>query len=202
MTERREWEEWWDADAPENFRRYDKAMAKSHETNKAIAREIAKVGGTVLDVGCATGITYEYIKKIGVKYTGLDFTKKFLKRAREINPEIDVRHGSAFDIPFKDKSFDTVFCKSLLEHQHPDEYHLIVREMARVAKKQVILAFFKNPRAVRKIIFTKKERLYSNIYSKKEIVALIKALDGFKKLDTVEGLGKRKDALYIVNLGG
>ncbi|GAH37564.1 unnamed protein product, partial [marine sediment metagenome] len=140
--EKRKWEEWWDAEAPANFRRHKDALNKSHETNKVIAREVARVGGCVLDVGCATGITYEYIKPTGVGYAGIDYTEKFLRQARKLNPEIDVRLGSAFSLPFSDRSFDTVFCKSVLEHQHPMEYPKIVREMARVAKKQVIIAFF------------------------------------------------------------
>lgn len=201
MGERRQWEEWWDAEAPVNFRRHDSAMRKSHETNKVIAGAVAEVGGSVLDVGCATGITYEYIKPTGVKYTGVDFTKKFLVQAKKLNPEINVRFGSAFDIPFPNGSFSTVFCKAVLEHQHPDDYPKIIREMFRVAEKQVIIGFFMAPRGKTTILLTKKEGLYANRYGKKEVVALIESLDGFKKLRIIEDLGPRRDAVYIVTLG-
>jgi len=196
----RKWEEWWTKEAPANFRRFPASLAKSHETNKVIAREVAKIGGTVLDVGCATGITYEYIKPTGVKYTGFDFTEKFLTQARKLNPEIDVGHGSAFNLPFEDNSFDTSFCKAVLEHQHPKEYHLIVRELVRVAKKQVILAFFHRPRDTEIIRFVEEEQLYSNTYKKDDVIALIKSLNGFKKLEIVENLGSRKDAVYILDI--
>jgi len=201
MGEKRTWEEWWDETAPINFRRHDSAMNKSHETNKVIAGAVAEVGGSVLDVGCATGITYEYIKPTGVKYTGLDFTKKFLVQAKKLNPEIDVRFGSAFDLPFPVGSFSTVFCKAVLEHQHPDEYPKIVREMARVAERQVIIGFFMAPRGKTAILLTDKEGLYANRYSKQEVIALLESLDGFKNLKIVEGLGSRRDAVYIVTLG-
>lgn len=201
MGEKRPWEEWWDETAPVSFRRHSSAMNKSHETNKEIARAVAEVGGSVLDVGCATGITYEYIKPTGVAYIGVDFTEKFLVQARKLNPEINVRFGSAFDLPFSDGSFSTVFCKAVLEHQHPDDYPKIVREMARVAEKQVIIGFFMAPRAKRTILLTKKEGLYANRYSKEEIIALLESLDGFKSLRIVEGLGPRRDAVYVVTLG-
>ena len=199
MFTRRKWEIWWDTEAPRNFRRHSKALTKSHITNKVIAREVVKVGGTVLDVGCATGITYEYIKPTGLKYTGVDFTEKFLTQARKLNPEIDVRYGSAFNIPFEDKSFDTVFCKAVLEHQHPDEYHLIVRDMVRVARRQVILAFFHRPRK-REVIRYTKENLYSNTYKKSDVIDLIKSLKGFKRLRIIENLGPRKDVVYILDI--
>lgn len=201
MSKRRSWEKWWDAEAPVNFRRHDSAMRKSHETNKEITRAVAGVGGSVLDVGCATGITYEYIKSTGVEYVGVDFTEKFLVRARELNPEIDVRFGSAFDLPFPDGSFSTVFCKAVLEHQHPDDYPKIVREMARVAEKQIIIGFFMAPGGKTAILLTKKEGLYANRYGKKGVVDLIEGLDGFKGLRIVEGLGPRRDAVYVVTLG-
>lgn len=197
--EKRKWEEWWDAEAPANFRRHKDALKKSHETNKVIAREVARVGGCVLDVGCATGITCEYIKPTGVRYAGIDYTEKFLRQARKLNPEIDVRLGSAFSLPFSDRSFDTVFCKSVLEHQHPMEYPKIVREMARVAKKQVIIAFFMAPGGER-ILLTKKEGLYANRYSKNEMISLIESLNGFRSLRMIERLGSRKDAVFIVTL--
>ena len=202
MTEKREWEEWWDAVAPINFRRHESAMNKSHETNKAITRAVADVGGSVLDVGCATGITYEYIKPIGVKYVGVDFTEKFLVQARKLNPEIDVRLGSAFNLPFQDNSFSTVFCKAVLEHQHPKEYPKIVREMSRIARNQVIIGFFMAPRGKTSILLTEKEGLYANRYSKKEIIDLIKSLKGFRDLNIIEGLGSRRDAVYTITLEG
>lgn len=201
MSKKRSWEIWWDAEAPSNFRRHDSAMRKSHETNKMIAKAMADVGGSVLDVGCATGITYEYFKPIGIKYVGVDFTKKFLIQARKLNPEIDVRYGSAFKLPFPDNSFSTVFCKALLEHQHPAEYPKIVKEMARVAKKQIIIGFFMAPGAERHILLTKKEGLYANRYSKKEVADLAKNLKGFKDLRIIEKLGPRRDAVYIIVLG-
>lgn len=201
MTEKRKWEEWWDAKAPENFRRHKVAMDKSHETNKEIAKAVAEVGGSVLDVGCATGITYEYIKPTNVQYFGIDFTRKFLVQARKLNPEIAVMHGSAFNLPFSDDFFTTVFCKAVLEHQHPDDYPKIVREMVRVAEKQIIIGFFMAPRGRTTILLTKGEGLYANRYSKKEVMTLIESLNGFKKLRIIEGLGSRQDAVYIITLG-
>lgn len=196
----REWEVWWDAKAPVSFLRHSSDLRKSHETHKTIAENVQLVGGSVLDVGCATGITYEYIKKSEVRYVGVDFTRKFLREARRLNPEIDVRYGSAFNLLFPDKSFDTVFCNALLEHQHPKEYPKIVKEMFRVAKKQVIIGFFMAPRGKTSVLLTKKECLYANQYSKKEIVELLKSFNKFKSLRIIENLGPRRDAVYVIDL--
>lgn len=101
------------------------------------------VGPRVLDVGCASCIMYPLLP--GMQYVGLDFTKKFLEHAEKLYPEIKVHHGSVLSLPFPSRSFDTVFCKSLLEHIHPDDWPKALSEMLRVASKQLAIGFFRPP---------------------------------------------------------
>ena len=87
----------------------------------------------LLDVGCGNGFfTYYFHKK---SFTvGMDFSQYMLS----INPCPIKVHGSALKLPFKDKSFDIVFCSNLLHHlQDP---FVAVMEMARVSESYVILS--------------------------------------------------------------
>lgn len=88
---------------------------------------------TLLDVGCGNGyFTYHLAKLCDV--TGLDFSEQMLK----INPHHKLIQGDAESLPFKDNSFDIVFCSNLLHHlKNPQT---AVREMWRVAKNYVILS--------------------------------------------------------------
>ena len=124
-----------------------------------------------------------------------------MDRAKELYPEINVEYGSAFDIPFSSKSFDSVFCKAVLEHQHPEEYPQIVYEMCRVAKTQLLLVFFLSPTKKRKI--NNPGSYWHNIYSKDEIIDVCLSLYRCQSLQVIEGLGVDKDhAVYLVKLDG
>jgi len=200
MMKRRQWETWWDT-APETFPRDEGDMKRSHETHKLIAKLTAQVGGNVLDVGCASGLTYDYIKKTGVEYTGIDFEKKFLAHAREMHPEINVKHINAFNLPFADKSFKTVFCKSVLEHQHPDEYLEILSQMIRVAEKQVLIIWFNPPRDGKPVIqLYDGDKLYSNRYDRREVVGFIRKHKRFEKLRVIKNVGSYPHEVYVISL--
>ena len=83
--------------------------------------------GRLLDVGCGNK-PFLYVFKDKVKgHFGID-----LPSTRHINPEIDA-FASGDDIPFKDKSFDTILTTSVLEHVK--EPQKMFDEMYRVLKK-------------------------------------------------------------------
>lgn len=48
--------------------------------------------------------------------------------------------GSGFCLPFKDNSFDNVMCVDTLEHIQNDKRKLFVQELARVARKKLVIA--------------------------------------------------------------
>ncbi len=95
---------------------------------------------TVLDVGCGEGFTLMRLreKKIGEALTGIDFLERAIKIGKELHPELKLRTGSIYEIPFKDKSFDLVICNEVLEHIDDPEKGLA--ELARVTKEYCLIS--------------------------------------------------------------
>jgi len=154
----RPWEEYWSKNMKnkKNFLRNDGQL--SHPSRVLIS-EYASKFDTVLECGCATAIDYPFHMNHGTKYTGIDITENFIISSKEHNPGIDTRVASMLDLPFKDCSYDTVYCRAVLEHIHPLEWPLGVKEMWRVCDKQMILGIF-NWRSNRSkpITFGKREK--------------------------------------------
>lgn len=138
MAERRSWEDWWEREAEADFLRWP--GAENQPRRVRMCNEAAKVGGSVLEVGCATGIDYPRLKRLGLKYTGIDVTSKFISRAKELYPEIDVRVANVLDLPFADDSFDVVYANDVVQHLDPKEYPKALREMWRVAQKLLLVS--------------------------------------------------------------
>lgn len=57
-----------------------------------------------------------------------------------------MRIGTALALEFGDRSFDTVYCRALLEHMEPADRMDAVREMWRVADKLLIVCLYQSPR--------------------------------------------------------
>jgi ubiquinone/menaquinone biosynthesis C-methylase UbiE len=186
----RKWERWW-MNVPESYMLVE--VQRTHPIRSLMAEE-AKIGESVLDVACGQCISYPFFKIAGLKYVGLDFTKKFIDASREIYPEIELHEASVLDIPFPDASFDTVCCKDLLEHLDPEDVSIAIREMWRVTKLKLMIAFFippwDNPTAIQ-LIDTSYGPGYHNQYNKHEIMTIIKDL---KDLDEVDIQWVRSDA--------
>jgi SAM-dependent methyltransferase len=87
----------------------------------------------VLDVGCGNGFFTYYLSELA--YTvGIDYSKYMLS----INPCDPLVQGSALLLPFKENSFDLVFCSNLLHHTN--DPISVVKEMRRVSKEFVVLS--------------------------------------------------------------
>lgn len=110
-------------------------------------RELLRPGESVLDIGCQTGVEYQGIAEHGppVRYTGVELSPAAVRMAQRYFPDAtfhvgDVQQGLDLD----DKSFDTVFCRHLLEHL--SDIDRAIPEMVRVARERIIIVFFIAPR--------------------------------------------------------
>ncbi len=74
-------------------------------------------GKKVLDIGCRWGhITYDIAKK-GNEVIGIDFVPEFIEEAKKIHGDkVKFMVMDAYDLKFKDKSFDAVFLGETFEH--------------------------------------------------------------------------------------
>src|SRR4029079_15520344 len=52
-------------------------------------------------------------------------------------PQFNVLHGTAFDLPFRDRMFDLVFTSGVLIHIAPDSLGRALDEMHRVARRWI-----------------------------------------------------------------
>ena len=91
---------------------------------------------SILDCGCGIALDYEHYKDNGIRYVGVDITPKFLEVAKKRGAT--TRQGSILDLPFKDKSFDAVYCKDVLMHLLFNDWKRALNEMVRVSRKYVL----------------------------------------------------------------
>ena len=110
---------------------YDHAWSLLFEVIKRVR------GDSLLDVGCGTGIAASIIASVypKLKVVGMEPNDN----AREIWKArgVEVKVGSATDIPFEADSFDTVFSSHVVEHIEDDKK--AVSEILRVARRRAII---------------------------------------------------------------
>ncbi len=91
----------------------------------------------VLEIGCGTGCFTEFISKYtqNVDFYGLDRDNNFIKQAKRVKGDNRVHYicCSAYDLPFKDNEFDTVF--SFTFFNCVEDPYTSIKELKRAAKK-------------------------------------------------------------------
>ncbi|MFH1551826.1 MAG: class I SAM-dependent methyltransferase [bacterium] len=95
-------------------------------------------GKKILDFGCGTGIYAKLLTRKGAKVKGFDISKEMVKIAKEENPKLDLKIGSGYKIPFKEK-FDVVLA-SLVMHYLSD-WDKVFNQVGKVLKKNGIFIF-------------------------------------------------------------
>ena len=88
-------------------------------------------GKKILDLGCGTGIYAKILTKKGAIVKGFDISPAMIKIAKIANPNLDLKVGSAYKIPFNEK-FDIVLA-SLVVH-YLDDWNKMFKEVTRVLK--------------------------------------------------------------------
>jgi 2-polyprenyl-6-hydroxyphenyl methylase / 3-demethylubiquinone-9 3-methyltransferase len=93
-------------------------------------------GQAALEVGCGGGILSEEIARLGFAVTGIDPAAPSLQlaasHAQAGGLRISYEQGSGEAIPYRDDSFDIVFCCDVLEHVR--DVPKVIAEISRVLK--------------------------------------------------------------------
>lgn len=188
---------------PPDFLR-EKYLKEPNPQYHEITEIISKIGGTALDIGCASCIMYPLLKNKGIDYTGMDITEKFLEHARKLHPELKTCKGSILDIPFPPQSFDTVFCKSLMLHLNPKDMPLAISEMMRIASRYAIIGFRRTPEKNLSQLVRYKDKggCFYVTYRREDVEKTIKSNKRFKSLKVQPSKSWRgtAGAIYIIEL--
>lgn len=78
--------------------------------------DYSRKGAKVLDLGCGNGRLFEALKEKQVDYTGVDNSKELLKIAQQKYPQANFQLVNGISLPFKDKTFDIIYCVAVLHH--------------------------------------------------------------------------------------
>ena len=121
---------------------YDRYMGRYSRQLSAQMADLAGVrpGQRVLDVGCGPGaLTAELVTRLGADaVAAVDPSESFVAATRERHPGVDVRHASAEELPFADRSFDGAIAQ-LVVHFMADPVAGLA-EMARVTRRDGVVA--------------------------------------------------------------
>lgn len=114
---------------------------------EAVYRLVARTNPiTVLDAGCGEGYVanYMYQRNQALCITGIDNSIEAVKFAEShYGHAAEFQVGSLLQLPFADKTFDTVVCTQVLEHI--DEHEVAIGELKRVARNYVVVTVPNEP---------------------------------------------------------
>ncbi len=92
----------------------------------------------ILEVGANVGNQLLSLQKMGFKdLHGIEINEYAIERSKARTNNINIIHGSAFDIPFKDDHFDMVFTSGVLIHISPSDIHKALNEIHRCSKEYI-----------------------------------------------------------------
>jgi len=110
--------------------------------NRSFMQELEDMcrGKSVLELGCGQGFMLEMTRLWGAgRQFGIDASDSMLYFARMKFKDTPYVKGDCSSLPFRDNSFDVVFCVSLLHHLLPATRKRTLEEALRVGKRFIIL---------------------------------------------------------------
>ncbi len=126
-------------------------MGDAHTLKSTLFREIAAARlreFSLLDVGAGSGellrVAAAWARETGRKMSGVGLelnersSAAILEESREF-PEITSVRGDALKLPFADADFDYVICSLFTHHFVEEQVVQILREMKRVARRNIIV---------------------------------------------------------------
>ena len=95
-------------------------------------------GRLVLDVGGGTGNLVPYLSP-GTRYVCLDNDAMKIHRLLSVRPDAAAVVGDATRLPFGDQSIDISVCVAVTHHLDNEALTVLVDELARVTREQVVV---------------------------------------------------------------
>jgi len=124
---------------------FDKAYTKTANRGEPALRKFQELINknnleikNVIDVGCAWGRTLRYWKKMGVKATGVDVSKKVVLKNKRKGYECHLASATDLSI-FKDKKFDLYMATDVYEHLRTEDLSCAIEEAKRITKKYFLI---------------------------------------------------------------
>jgi len=124
-----------------NRKDYDKLALLYQEKRSQLTPDIlylkkfAGKGDKILDLGCGYGRLNEIFKDLDIDYVGTDLSVSQIKLARETYPDKKFKTSKILSQPFKDDTFDKVFCLSVIHHIPSTDFKIkFLREIKRILK--------------------------------------------------------------------
>ena len=109
---------------------YGMGAARFRASSSALAD--LPLRSTLLDVGCGRGEMLDFAHRLGFEVRGCEVVPALIDNQRVI-------FGEAHALPFGADSFDVVTLWDVIEHLRPDDTAQVLAELARVARKHVLI---------------------------------------------------------------
>jgi SAM-dependent methyltransferase len=100
-----------------------------------------KAGGTLLDVGCGTGVRTHSLARRGMRVDGIDFSTRQLALAQSLAQQQGLSGMEFFqrdlvrdDWSGRQRQYDSVFINALLHHLTPEELDLVFQRLRACVK--------------------------------------------------------------------
>lgn len=96
---------------------------------------------TVLDAGTGNGALVRLMRDHGKSAWGIELSRAVLeKECPDMLAKGYVEPGILTNLPYEDNTFDLVFSADVLEHIHPEEADMVVKELIRVSRRHIFLS--------------------------------------------------------------
>lgn len=96
-------------------------------------------GKKVLDAGCGAGRDVAYLSEDGLDVIGIDISEGILEEAKKRYPKLKFKPMDFYNMKFKDKSFDGIWCMAGLIHTDRNDIPKVLKEFSRVLNENGIL---------------------------------------------------------------
>lgn len=103
----------------------------------AFVKHYVSAGAKVLDAGCGTGQSTNFLNEAGFGATGADGSERFIATARQSFPAADFQVANLEDLHFPNQTFDAVASYNTLEHV--TDVPKVLSELLRVTKNGGLL---------------------------------------------------------------